>query len=143
MKLSRTLPPEGTVRDWLDARAEAGGIAVYFPETGTQLSWRELREAARRFASGLCALGVAKGESVAIVAPNSREGLIAFYCESYSAAAGRRRPASPSRHPLPGLDQGKTTLSDRDRKVSNVTDVLEMLLARTIAADSVVAGGIH
>jgi len=32
-------PPEGTVRDWLDARAEGDGIAIVFPENDEVLSW--------------------------------------------------------------------------------------------------------
>ena len=35
-------PPMGTVRDWLRARADAGGVAIVFPETGEQLDWAEL-----------------------------------------------------------------------------------------------------
>ncbi|KMW57245.1 Acetyl-coenzyme A synthetase [Candidatus Rhodobacter oscarellae] len=82
MKLDPRQPPKGTVRDWLAARAQAGaggGAAIVFPETGEQLSWTDLEAQARGFACGLTALGAAKGESVAIVAPNSREGVIALY----------------------------------------------------------------
>ncbi len=79
MKLSRDAPPEGTVRDWLAARSEAGGTAFVFPETGEQLTWVALEAAARRFAAGLTARGAAPGESVAIMAPNSRDGVVALY----------------------------------------------------------------
>ncbi len=83
MRLDRTTPPEGTLRDWLDQRAEAGGVAVVFPETHTELSWQALRDGARAFAGALTARGVANGESVAIIAPNSREALCAFYGATY------------------------------------------------------------
>lgn len=83
MKLDVNTPPEGTIRDWLDSRAEAGGVAVVFPETGTSLTWEGLREGAMGFARGLTARGVAKGESVAVIAPNSREALFAFYGATY------------------------------------------------------------
>ncbi|TDT75660.1 acyl-CoA synthetase (AMP-forming)/AMP-acid ligase II [Litoreibacter halocynthiae] len=76
-------PPVGTVRDWLDARAEGDGIAIVFPETGETLGWRSLRNEARQIAEFLTALGVAKGESVAIVQPNGREGVIATYATLY------------------------------------------------------------
>ncbi|MEL7212145.1 MAG: AMP-binding protein [Pseudomonadota bacterium] len=83
MKLHPDTPPTGTVRDWLDARAETGGVAVHFPETGHDLGWAHLREDARTFARVLTAKGVAKGESVAVIAPNSAEGLTAFYGALY------------------------------------------------------------
>ena len=84
MRLSRETPPEGSLRDWLAARAERGGTAIVFPETGETLDWTALRADALRFARQLTARGVAKGESVAVVAPNSRAGVVAFY----GAAAG-------------------------------------------------------
>jgi hypothetical protein len=46
MKLDAEAPPEGTVRDWLEARAAAGGVAFVFPETGETLTWPALRAAA-------------------------------------------------------------------------------------------------
>ena len=76
-------PPQGTVRDWLDARAESDGIAIVFPETDENLSWRSLRNQARQIAEHLTGLGVDKGESVAIVQPNGREGVIATYATLY------------------------------------------------------------
>jgi acyl-CoA synthetase (AMP-forming)/AMP-acid ligase II len=79
MTLDRATPPSGTVGAWLDRRAEGGGTAIVFPEDGTSLGWAELREDALSFARRVTGLGVAKGESVAIVAPNSREGITAFY----------------------------------------------------------------
>ncbi|MFC3614796.1 AMP-binding protein [Lutimaribacter marinistellae] len=79
MKLSPGTPPEGTVRDWLTHRADLGGVAVVFPETGSQIKWAELRDEAFAFARLLTRKGVRKGESIAIVAPNSREGIVALY----------------------------------------------------------------
>ncbi len=76
-------PPQGTVRDWLDARAETDDIAVVFPETAEQLSWRALRDTARDMARGLVRLGIAQGESVAIVHPNGRDGVLALYATLY------------------------------------------------------------
>ena len=83
MKLHRHRPPEGTVRDWLEARAAVGGTAAVFPETGAVLSWVELRDAARRLAMGLAAQGLARGESFAILAPNGAESLTALYAALY------------------------------------------------------------
>ena len=72
-------PPQGTVRDWLDARARHGGVAVVFPETGRTLLWAELRTVASRFAAALTARGANKGDSVVIVAPNGPEAVTALY----------------------------------------------------------------
>ncbi|KIC44939.1 class I adenylate-forming enzyme family protein, partial [Tateyamaria sp. ANG-S1] len=83
MTLDRERPPRGMVRDWLDARAEAGGVAVVFPETGEVLEWVALRDEARAAACGLAGLGVAAGESVAIVHPNGRDGVVALYAALY------------------------------------------------------------
>ncbi len=83
MKLSRTTPPEGTVRDWLNARADAGGIAMTFPETGETLTWADLRAASAATASELTAQGIKKGESVAVIQPNGLEGVKALYAALY------------------------------------------------------------
>ena len=72
-------PPQGTVRDWLDARAADGGVAIVFPETGETLSWTDLRDTAHDMARGLHAMGIVKGESVAIIHPNGAAGVKALY----------------------------------------------------------------
>ena len=77
------IPPNGTVRDWLDARATSDSTAFVFPETGDTLSWRSLRDGARRIAEGMAGLGIEKGESVAIIQPNGQEGVIATYATLY------------------------------------------------------------
>ena len=79
MKFDPLVPPQGAVRDWLDARAETGGVAMVFPETGAELSWPDLRDQARALAMDLTARGIAKGESVAIMHPNGQPGLTALY----------------------------------------------------------------
>ena len=79
MKPSGDHPPAGTVRDWLDARARRGGVAVVFPDSGRTLLWAELRAGARRFAGALTARGAGKSDSVAIVAPNGPEAVTALY----------------------------------------------------------------
>ena len=83
MMFDAASPPAGTVRDWLDARAKGSDVAAVFPETGDALSWRSLRDAARDMAQGMAAHGIEKGESVAIIHPNGREGLIATYATLY------------------------------------------------------------
>ena len=83
MKLTRDQPPQGTIRDWLDARADQGGTAIVFPETGETLTWDALRDAAASTAAGLAGLGIARGDSVAIVHPNGRAGVVALYAALY------------------------------------------------------------
>ncbi|MEL6618108.1 MAG: AMP-binding protein [Pseudomonadota bacterium] len=76
-------PPKGSIRDWLDRRADRGGTAVTFPETGATLSWQDLRAHAAGVAADLTAQGAAKGESVAIMHPNGEEGIKALYAVLY------------------------------------------------------------
>ncbi len=83
MKLRRDTPPEGTLRDWVDARAEAGGMALSFPDEGTTLDWPGLRSRARAIAALLTARGIAKGESVAILHPNGQAAIEAIYGTLY------------------------------------------------------------
>lgn len=83
MKIHPDAPPEGTVRDWLDARAAEGGTAMTFPETGETLNWVALRDHAAEVAADLTAQGIEKGESVAVVHPNGLEGVKALYVALY------------------------------------------------------------
>ena len=83
MKFDRETPPAGSVRDWLDARAETGGTAFVFPETGETLDWVDLRAHAARVAGDLTAQGIAKGESVAVMHPNGLEGIKSLFAALY------------------------------------------------------------
>ncbi len=72
-------PPQGTVRDWIDHRADADGAAIshLFPGSdAAPLSWAELRDRARDIAGHLTGLGVARGESVALMMPNGRSSIL-------------------------------------------------------------------
>lgn len=83
MNLDQHLPPKGTVRDWLDARARTGGTGFVFPAQSEELTWRELRAAAASIASDLTQRGCAKGESVAIMQPNGADAVIALFACLY------------------------------------------------------------
>ncbi len=83
MKHNAKTPPQGTVRTWLNDRAQTDGVAFVFPDEATELSWSVLRSEALRVAWTLTARGAQKGESVAIMHPNGREGLIALYGALY------------------------------------------------------------
>ncbi|MHA7828851.1 MAG: AMP-binding protein [Roseovarius sp.] len=83
MKLERDAPPQGTLRDWIESRAEDGGTAFVFPETGETLDWPALRDSARRIAGSLSGQGAQKGESVAVVMPNGRAAIEALYGTLY------------------------------------------------------------
>ena len=83
MKLDPVIPPEGTIRDWLDWRALEGGVAALFPDTGETLTWSQLQSEATRIASVLTVMGCEKGGSVAIMHPNGRDGLLALYGALY------------------------------------------------------------
>ncbi len=83
MKFDPSSPPTGTLRDWIDARAQAGGTAFVFPETGEELNWQDLRDHAAEVAGDLTAQGIAKGESVAVMHPNGRGGVKALMAALY------------------------------------------------------------
>ena len=83
MKFSQSSPPNGTVRDWLDQRATDDGVAFVFPETGAALTWSALAEDANQFAVNLTSRGAQKSESIAIISPNSQEGVTALYGALY------------------------------------------------------------
>ncbi|WP_343211580.1 AMP-binding protein (plasmid) [Aliisedimentitalea scapharcae] len=74
MKFDPNTPPPGSVRDWLDHRAETAGtdVAFRFFDGRPPLTWGELRTCARDLALRLTGKGLAKGESIAILQPNGR-----------------------------------------------------------------------
>lgn len=79
MRLDPNTPPLGTVRDWLEARAAEGGTAMVFPDTGEDLSWSDLLSEATATACLLLNKGIRAGESVAIMQPNGRAGVVALF----------------------------------------------------------------
>ncbi|MFK7745212.1 MAG: AMP-binding protein [Roseobacter sp.] len=83
MTIDAAHPPGGTVRSWLTHRAQQDATAFVFSEDWSTLTWRGLRAEAERVAMILTARGVQKGESVAIVHPNGRAGIIALYGALY------------------------------------------------------------
>jgi acyl-CoA synthetase (AMP-forming)/AMP-acid ligase II len=78
MKLNASAPPTGTLRDWIDFRAQKGEVAFVFPDGEAKLNWSEVCENAQRIAKALTSRGIAKGESVAIMMPNCRDGVLAL-----------------------------------------------------------------
>ncbi|MGF1447039.1 MAG: AMP-binding protein [Pikeienuella sp.] len=85
MTVDPKTPPTGTVRDWLDSHAQARGedLSHLFPEGGAPLTWREARDSAAEVAGRLTALGIAKGESVALVLPNGKAAVICLFGALY------------------------------------------------------------
>ncbi|WP_298836793.1 class I adenylate-forming enzyme family protein [uncultured Roseobacter sp.] len=83
MKADRHTPPGGTVRDWLDHRASGDRTAFVFTDDNAPLSWPDLVAAARHIALALTAAGTRRGESVAILHPNGRAGVLAFFGAVY------------------------------------------------------------
>ncbi|KAB7613793.1 AMP-binding protein [Amylibacter sp. SFDW26] len=81
MRFDSQTPPKGTVRDWINHRADItpDEVSHFFPDKGTTLTWGELRDSARDVAYRLTALGIDKGESVAICKPNGRNAIICLF----------------------------------------------------------------
>jgi len=83
MSSAPSAPPAGTLRDWVNLRADTDDIAFFFPDAGDPLSWAELQRFAQAMAGHLTDLGLAKGESVAIFHPNGRGAVLALYAVLY------------------------------------------------------------
>ncbi len=81
----RDVPPEGSVRDWIDAHADAAPekISHRFPGSERTLNWRSLRDAAQTVACRLAALGVPPEESVALMLPNGPSAITALFGALY------------------------------------------------------------
>jgi len=81
MTVSLRTPPRGTIRDWLNQRAEKDGdkVAYLFVDGTPALSWAELRQEARVIAEQLTAQGLGKSATVAILQPNGRAAITSFY----------------------------------------------------------------
>ncbi|HWI63069.1 MAG TPA: long-chain fatty acid--CoA ligase [Symbiobacteriaceae bacterium] len=71
--------PEEPLYSLLERAAERYGdmdATIFF---GNRLTYRELRDQARRLAAGLQSLGIQKGDRVAIMLPNCPQAVIAYY----------------------------------------------------------------
>ncbi|KQI71824.1 AMP-dependent synthetase [Loktanella sp. 5RATIMAR09] len=80
MNATANPPPTGTVRSWLDRRADEQGadISHYFLDADP-LTWGDLRKEAEWIASKLAGMGLSKGDSVAVMLPNSRQGILCLF----------------------------------------------------------------
>ena len=90
-------PPRQSLADFvLDAgRGQAQAPALVDGVTGRVVTYGELREHVRRTAAGLAALGVRKGDVIALWSPNSPEFAIAFHgCVRAGATVTPANPAN-------------------------------------------------
>jgi long-chain acyl-CoA synthetase len=71
--------PKGSLFDLLEASVERYPSNIALEFFGTTTSYRALGEQVARAAEGLRALGVKKGDTVAIVMPNAPQHIVAFY----------------------------------------------------------------
>ena len=85
MILSESRPPAGTVGDWLDHQAESSGdrISHFFFDGGPPVTWAEMRDHAAAIAHRLSGMGIEKGESVALLLPNGRDGVVCLFGAFY------------------------------------------------------------
>ena len=75
----------GFVLEHADTRGAAP--AVIDAPTGRTLSYRELNSQVRQMAAGLRARGLAKGDVLALCAPNGPELVITYYAAASAGAA--------------------------------------------------------
>ena len=85
MILSESGPPAGTVRDWLDHQAQSAGdrISHVFFDGGPPVTWAGMRDHAAAIAHRLFGMGIEKGESVALLLPNGRDGVVCLFGAFY------------------------------------------------------------
>ena len=85
MICNSTSPPQGSIRDWIDRRCEQAGNdkAFFFTDEDAALTWLDIHNESKRIAAYLTSCGVGKGESIAIMMPNGREGVVAFFGTVY------------------------------------------------------------
>lgn len=81
MMFDPQVPPQGTVRDWLEHRAQSSPdqIAYRFFDDSAPLTWAILRDRAHMLAQRLTAQSLAKGNSVAILQPNGRDAIESLF----------------------------------------------------------------
>ena len=79
----------------LDAlkNGEAGALAISSPEGGLRLTYRELRELTGRTVEKLNAMGIGRGDRVAIVLPNGPQMAAAFVTIAAGATTAPLNPA--------------------------------------------------
>jgi oxalate---CoA ligase len=77
-------PPSGHIRDWLDQRAATSGDQIsHIFDNAASLTWGDLRTQAAQIAGQLAGMGLAKGDCVAIMLPNSRQGVLCLFGALY------------------------------------------------------------
>jgi long-chain acyl-CoA synthetase len=101
---------------------------VYFHK---MITYRELNEASDRFAAALAALGVKKGDKVAIFLPNIPQFVIAYY------GALRIGAVETAISPLYREREVEHQLSDSETETIVVLDVLYPVLERVLAGTKV------
>lgn len=73
-------PPPGTIRSLLESRAAKAGDAVSHRFVDAPpLTWSALRDGAAEVAARLAGMGVAKGDSVALMLPNGRQAVLCLF----------------------------------------------------------------
>ena len=85
MKFDAEHPPAGTIRDWIDHRAETAPDAHshLFPSGEDPITWAELHRSARDIARQITGAGISKGESVALCQPNGRNAMLTLFGTLY------------------------------------------------------------
>src|SRR5712692_2313609 len=124
----------------LAATAERQPEAEAFVCAGQRLTYGALHEAARRAASGLLALGIRRGDHVAICMGNSAEWLILFYANALigaiSVPVNTRFRADELRYCLHQADAKLLVVANRFLKI----DFIAMLRSVTGAVDAALPG---
>ena len=81
MRFDASAPPSGTIRDWIDTRADEtpDAISHVFTDNDAVLCWHDLRESVRGIAQALAGLGIEKGGTVGLCQPNGYNAVLCLF----------------------------------------------------------------
>src|SRR5207245_874201 len=72
--------------------APAERAAIILPETGTRITYKQLRDQVTEMADALAALGIRRGDRVATVLPNGLPTIVSFLAASIAGTAAPLNP---------------------------------------------------
>src|ERR1043166_597877 len=88
----RDTNPPSTLLEVL-AAAPGSSIAIIVPESGTRVTYDALREQVSAMAGALAAVGIQRGDRVAMALPNGLPAIVSFLAGSVAGTAAPLNPA--------------------------------------------------
>ncbi|MDX6254236.1 MAG: long-chain acyl-CoA synthetase [Frankiales bacterium] len=132
--------PDVPLTRFLDDAADSFPTSLAVAFLGTTMTYAQLRADVDRFAGALAALGVGKGDRVALVLPNCPQNVIAFYAIlRLGAVVVQHNPlytAHEMGHQL--ADSGATVVITLDRAYATVAEVRDQTALEHVIVTSII-----